>query len=347
MSAFLGGIASKLMDRWLTALVAPGLLWLAVLAGATRLEQSDPFRFGPLADWLDRLSGEPALRAPAVVVLVPVAAVLAGGVVGQVAGALGGAVERCWAIPGALPPAAWLLAARRRRWDRATRRLREAVRSATVLHAPGAATGPADAMALRRHRQRDRLGPARPLRPTRIGDRYARTAERARSVNGLDDLALVWPRLWTVLPESLRTEVAAARDSTGDAARLSGWGLLYLTISVCWWPCALVGGCLVTVSVLRARSAAENLAVLIETAADLHSKDLAAQLGLPPAPTTVAAGHAITARLAGEPEPDDGTDRLSGARSARPAARTRRNRRPGSRTSRTAVPYGRGVRRRR
>ncbi|MER7199907.1 MULTISPECIES: hypothetical protein [unclassified Streptomyces] len=295
-------MATKLVDRWLTALVAPGLLWLVVLAAATRLEQSAPFRFGPLGDWLDRLSGIPALHTPAVVVLVAVAAMLAGGVVGQVASVLGGVVERCWAIPGALPPATWLLAARRRRWDRATRRLREAILRAAELDAQQT-----DAMALRRHRQRDRLGPGRALRPTRIGDRYARTAERVRCVNGLDDLALVWPRLWIVLPDPLRAEVAAARDSTSDAARLSGWGVLYLTISACWWPCALVGACLVVVSVLRARSTGENLAVLIETAVDLHSKDLTERLGLPPAESTVAAGHAITARLVGAPGSQDGT----------------------------------------
>ncbi|MFE3152092.1 hypothetical protein ACFXJ6_36505 [Streptomyces sp. NPDC059218] len=305
MNAFLEGLATRLMDRWFTALVAPGLLWVAVLVAATRLGQDKPFQLGLLSDWLDRLSQEPALHEPAVVILIAVAALLAGGAIGQIAGALGGVVERCWALPCTLPPAAWLLAARRRRWDRATRRLREAVLHAVELDAQRADTERVDAMALRRHRQRDRLGPGRPLRLTRVGDRYARTAERVRRVNGLDDLALVWPRLWTVLPDSLRTEVAAARDRTSDAARLSGWGVLYITISACWWPASLLGVSLLVVSTVRARSTSENLAALIETAIDLHNADLAEQLGLPPAPSAVAAGHAITAQLSGSSNTED------------------------------------------
>ncbi|MFE0674897.1 hypothetical protein [Streptomyces sp. NPDC058867] len=297
MTAFLGEWATRLMDRWLTALVAPGLLWIAVVVVATRLGQDTPFRFGLVVDWLDGLAREPALRSTAVVVLAAVAAVLAGGAVGQLAGFLGRVAERCWALPGILPPASWLLAARRRRWDRATRRLREAVLRAAELGAERADAGRADATALRRHRRRGRLGRGRPTRPTRVGDRYARTVERVRRVNGLDDLALVWPRLWSVLPDSLRADVTAARDSAGDAARLFGWGFLYLAVSVCWWPAALLGISVLAVATARARSTCENLATLIETAVDLHSVDLCAQLGLPSAPSAVAAGQAITDRL--------------------------------------------------
>jgi hypothetical protein len=308
VNTFLVELATKLMDRWLTALVAPGLLWVAVLVSATQLGQDAPFEIDRLSDWLDWLSRQPALHAPAVVILLAVTAVLAAGTVGLLAGALGGLVERCWALPGALPPAAWLLAARRRRWDWATRRLREAVLHAVELDAQGADTGRADALALRRQRQRVRLGPARPVRTTRIGDRYARTAERVRRVNGLDDLALVWPRLWTVLPDSLRTEIAAARDGTSDAARLFGWGMLYLAISACWWPAALLGAAIFAVATIPARSTSENLAALIETAVDLHSADLSERLGLPPTPSAVAAGHAITNRLSGTSSRDDERD---------------------------------------
>ncbi|MEJ8668113.1 hypothetical protein WKI71_04610 [Streptomyces sp. MS1.AVA.1] len=299
MNTFLVELATRLMDRWLTALVAPGLLWVAVLVSATRLGQDAPFELDRLSDWLDWLTRQPALHTPAVVILLAVTAVLTAGAVGLLAGALGGLAERCWALPGALPPAAWLLTARRRRWDWATRRLREAVLHAVELDAQGTDTGRADALALRRQRQRVRLGPARPVRPTRIGDRYARTAERVQRINGLDDLALAWPRLWTVLPDSLRTEIAAARGGTSDAARLFGWGTLYLAISAWRWPAALLGAAIFAVATVRARSTSENLSALIETAVDLHSADLSERLGLPSTPSPVAAGRAITDRLRG------------------------------------------------
>ncbi|MFF4752166.1 hypothetical protein ACWD5R_10740 [Streptomyces sp. NPDC002514] len=297
MNAFLAELATKLMDRWLTALVAPGMLWVAVLVATTRLGQDAPFAFERLSAWLDRLARYPAVHAPVVVMLLAVAVVLAGGAVGLLVGALGGLVERCWALPGDLPPAAWLLKARRRRWDRATLRLRTAVLGAVERGADGADTRRADTLVLRRQRQRVRLGQSRPVRPTRIGDRYARTAERVRQVNGFDDLALVWPRLWTVLPDSLRAEITVARDGTSDAARLFGWGALYLVLSAWWWPAAPLGVAVLAVATVRARSTTENLADLIETAVDLHSADLSARLGLPAASSPAAAGHAITARL--------------------------------------------------
>ncbi|BFP53649.1 hypothetical protein SCMC78_34560 [Streptomyces sp. CMC78] len=305
MNTFLVELATRLMDRWLTALVAPGLLWMAVLVSATRLGQTTPFELVRLSDWLVSLSRQPALQTTAVAILLAVTVVLAAGVVGLLAGALGGLAERCWALLGVLPPAAWLLEARRRRWDGATRRLRGAILQAAERDAQGADAGRADALALRRRRQRDRLGPARPVRPTRIGDRYARTAERVRRVNGLDDLALVWPRLWTVLPDPLRTEIAAARVGTSDAARLFGWGTLYLALSVCWWPAALLGTAIFAVATVRARSTSENLSALIETAVDLHSADLSERLGLPAASSQVAAGQAITDQLRGAPSRDD------------------------------------------
>ncbi|MFB7371436.1 hypothetical protein ACFC0D_16485 [Streptomyces sp. NPDC056222] len=308
MNTFLVELATRLMDRWLTALVAPGLLWIAVLVAGTRLGQDTPFELDQINDWLDWLTRQPALQTPAVVILLAVTTVLAAGSVGLLAGALGGLVERCWALPGALPPAAWLLAARRRRWDWATRRLRTTVLHAVELEAQRADTGRTDALALRRQRQRVRLGLARPVRPSRIGDRYVRTAERVRRVNGLDDLALVWPRLWTVLPDSLRTEIAGARGGTSDAARLFGWSMLYLAISTWWWPAALLGAVVFAVATVRARSTTENLAALIETAVDLHSADLSERLGLPTAHSRVAAGHAITDQLRGSSSRDNARD---------------------------------------
>lgn len=136
------------------------------------------------------------------------------------------------------------------------------------------------------------------MRPTRIGDRFHATALRIRYHNGLD-LNLVWPRLWTVLPDTLRTDLAAAQDAYAAAARLAAWGILYLALTAAWWPAGLISLTILYTAAVRARTSASVLADLIETAADLHAKDLAAALGLPLPDVTDPAelGRSITQRL--------------------------------------------------
>ena len=191
----------------------------------------------------------------------------------------------------------WLLRLRRNRWDRATTNLKT-----SVLHAAQHAlykTDPirADARVRRSQRRRLRLGAARPARPTWIGDRFQRTSARTAAVNGLEDLMLVWPRLWSVLPDSLRADITNARDAYTASARLAAWGLLYGVVAVIWWPAAFIGITVLTTAVLRARDTADVLASLIETAADLHATDLAVRLRIPATAVAAQTGREITARL--------------------------------------------------
>jgi hypothetical protein len=136
------------------------------------------------------------------------------------------------------------------------------------------------------------------MRPTGVGDRFHAAALRIGYHNGLD-LNLVWPRLWTVLPDVLRADLTTAQDAYAAAARLTGWGILYLTLSAAWWPAALISLTILCAAAVRARASADVLAGLIETAADLHAKDLAAALGLPPSDTCDPAelGQSITQQL--------------------------------------------------
>lgn len=292
MNAFLTALGTKLAERWLTALAAPGLLWIAVLTLASRLGHGAPFEVTSLVAWLNEIQGKPAAKSPATVLLVVVGLLLASIAAGLLAGAAGSLAERCLSLPGLSPPASWLLGLRRRRWDRVARRLADA-----IVRDDRAAVA-------RYQTRRLRLGPDRPLRPGRAGDRFARTVERVRDVNGLDDLPLVWPRLWATLPDTLRTEVATARKEYGDAARLYGWGLLYLTISVLWWPAAVITVAIFVTAAIRVRTASGVLADLIETSLDLHLPDLAERLRLP----DTATGAAITTAISGAPtrpgEPD-------------------------------------------
>ncbi len=63
---------------------------------------------------------------------------------------------------------------------------------------------------------------------------------------------------------------------------------------------------------VRARSAAGVLADLIETAADMHTRDLGDRLAIPTAPTTIEMGRAITAWLRAAP-PTKGTGGAEGS----------------------------------
>ncbi|CAN3985933.1 hypothetical protein [Kitasatospora purpeofusca] len=297
MSSFLAGIGTKLADRWVNALLLPGLLWTALLAAALRLGQTHPFAAGRLSAWLNQFATRPAAHAPGTVVLAASASLLAASGVGLLVGALGGLVERLWALPADLPPAAWLLRLRRRRWDQATGQLKTAIRQAAQPTRHDVPPERAAARVRVCQRRRARLGLARPISATRVGDRFGRAATRTAEVNGLDDLALVWPRLWTVLPTELRTDITAARTAYAATARLAAWGLFYTALGVAWWPAAVIGSTTLATSVFRARAAANVLADLVETAVDLHLNDLAERLGIPATLQTADAGHAITERL--------------------------------------------------
>lgn len=297
MTVFLAQIGTKLAERWVNALLLPGLLWTALLAMALHLGHSQPFAVGRLGAWLDQLASRPAVHAPGTVALAVGAVLLIAAGVGLLAGALGGLVERLWALPADVPPTVWLLHRRRQRWDRATHRLKMALLQAAQPARHNVDPHLAAVRVRACQRRRARLGPARPAWPTWVGDRYARTATRAAEVNGLHDLTLVWPRLWAVLPGELRADITAARTAYAATARLAAWGLLYTALAAAWWPAALLGPAILTTAVPRARAAADVLADLIETAADLRITDLADRLGIPAAPPTADTGHAISARL--------------------------------------------------
>lgn len=298
MSGFLAELGTKLADRWVSLLVLPGLLWTAVLAAALCLGQEHPFDLSRLQNWLFRIVGRPASHDTATVVLTAAAALLASAAVALVASALGTRVQRLWTLPGDFPPAAWILHRRQHRWQQTTANLKTAIARAASpdVHDDGSAR--VARQICQAQRRRARIGAVQPTRPTRIGDRFHVTALRIRDHNGLD-LDLVWPRLWTVLPDTLRTDLATAQDAYAAAGRLTAWGVLYLTLAAAWWPAAFAGAVVLWAATIRARASANVLADLIETAADLHAKDLANALGLQVQNTVNPAelGRSITERL--------------------------------------------------
>jgi hypothetical protein len=149
-------------------------------------------------------------------------------------------------------------------------------------------------------RRRGRIAGNAPTRGTRIGDRFECAATRIRDHNNLD-LDLIWPRLWAVLPDTLRGDLTAAQETYAATGRLAGWGILYLAASAQWWPAAPIGIIVLATAALQAPTSADALADLVETACDLHAADLAAALGISADLTSTHIGTAVTQHLKAAP----------------------------------------------
>ncbi|GAA3947890.1 hypothetical protein [Actinoplanes auranticolor] len=298
MTGFLEALGKKAAERWLVLLVLPGVLWLATALVAVHLGHRDALHPGAVVDWISRWTKGPH---PSGLLVAIVAGTLVGSAAaGLLATSIGWALRRGWLLPGRRRPARWLVEWRRARWGRESRRV-----EALVTEAIGAAgtasevvTGPGIAEALAR---RDAVGLEVPERPTWIGDRWRAATVRVRRAYGLD-LTVVWPRLWTVLPEQLRTDIAAAQLAYTSAATLTGWALLYAALGVVWWPAPLIGVVVAGAGVFRARTATATVCDLVETAADLYGPVLAEQLRTPVSgPFTTDLGDEISARLRKDP----------------------------------------------
>lgn len=297
MSGFLAELAKNLADRWLAALVLPGVLWITALVVADRLGQRHPFDIEGLHGWLQAQAANPGNHALATVLLAATGLLAAAAAAGMAASALGSLLRRAYAGAGERRPLMWLAIARQHRWDRATAQLKKAIAVAAnpAAHATTADRAMADVR--RAESRRKAIGDSRPARLTPIGDLFHLVAVRAKTAYGLD-LDLAWPRLWAVLPDALRTDLAASSDAYGSAARLTAWGLLYALLAVFCWPAVLIGAVIVTYGWVQARAAAQVLAELIETAMDLHLSDLAERLGIPvDKPLTSSTGEAVTRLL--------------------------------------------------
>ena len=93
-----------------------------------------------------------------------------------------------------------------------------------------------------------------------------RTPERKY---GLDPI-ICWPRMWSLLPENVRTDLASARSSLDRLAELCFWGLLF-ALWIFLTPWAIVIGLLwVFITYRMACQAAMSYGDLLEAAFDLH-----------------------------------------------------------------------------
>jgi hypothetical protein len=298
MTTFIETLAGKLAERWLTVLVIPGLGYLVAAAIALRLGHARWSQVSLLRDDITALAADPALRSAGVAVLAVVALLAAAAAVSLVVQALGAAFLRIWFMPPRDPVTRGLTARRLSAWQRAD----QAFQRALVAAGRAQVSGSPDAPALRQ--AAERLGATRkrinlvpPQRPFRVGDRVAAADHRIFDRYRLD-LGFIWPRLWLVMPETTRGEIGTAQARLTQEARLAGWAVAYLILGAWWWPMLLFGaGCGVAAWV-RARSAGEVLADLVESAVDVHGRALAESMGIAcPAQLDRETGELITGAL--------------------------------------------------
>jgi hypothetical protein len=271
---FWESVGEKLADRWAAVSVPALVFWL-----------------GGLLAWADGHGGFHALKAPAdwlgkqpgptqiAIVLIALLGVAASGVV----------VTRLTTPVLRLMEGYWpcfLDVARRPLVERA-RKKADSIRSEFQAVAGPVLTGtppptPQQRADYTRLTQRWRRFPGHGrYQPTRVGNTLRAGESRPVDKYGLDAVA-VWPHLWLLLPETARSELAAARGSLDSAVGAFIGGILFVVFTP-WTPWAAVAG-LAAAAVaywLWVPDRAEVYVDLVEAAFDLHRGALYSQLRWP------------------------------------------------------------------
>ncbi|MDW5325705.1 hypothetical protein [Plantactinospora sp. KLBMP9567] len=275
MTAFLAELGKQLVTRWTATLMVPGALFAGAVVLAQVLGHRHAVDRRVLGTWLGTVGATPTSGRNATLLIAAAGFLLGAAAAGLLAGAVGLLVEWTWGLAGSAPVLRWLAGSRQRRWATADAEVAEAERALLADPADPAAR----ARARRAIARRDAIGLVAAERPTWIGDRLHAADVRVHRSYAID-LTTVWPRLWLVLPEAVRGEVTAVQDRCASAARLAGWGVLYVLLSALWWPALFVGAVALLTARYRARLAVGVYTDLVEAAVDLYGRKLATHLGL-------------------------------------------------------------------
>jgi hypothetical protein len=119
------------------------------------------------------------------------------------------------------------------------------------------------------------------LLPTELGN-ILRARERSPERKYGLDAVICWPRLWPLLHENMRTDLANARSSLDHLVELWFCGLLFLLWTF-WtsWIALIIGSLWMIVTYVMARQAAMAYGDLLETAFDLQRLSLYDAIGWP------------------------------------------------------------------
>ena len=246
MTDLIATVGKKITERWLAAILLPGLVYMAIIGWALLTGQRHaldlPWLAARLADlWQNHAS------SPGTAVVATALALAGAGLAGVAATMIADdGVHRLWTMRG---PKAWL-AIRRDRTKAAWQG--------------------------RNPRPPDRYLPERAIV---IGERFRLIGERVHAQYGLSVTA-AWPRVWILTNADTRTLISVAHRRYYSDAALAAWGLLYLPWTVQWWPAAVIAAAALTLGHRRARASSAVLATLIEATVDAHSKELAEALGV-------------------------------------------------------------------
>ncbi|WP_268822173.1 hypothetical protein [Yinghuangia soli] len=309
MGSLVSELGKQLAEKWMSLLVLPGALYLAVATAAHTLGHSHALDAPMLSREVTAWAERPAAHTAGGQLVLLMAFLLAAAAVGAIAQAAGSFVERV------------ALAQDWTQWPRpfhgfAQRRV-TARKAKWTTHVADYRQARADAVAeLRAGRRADRAArdaaydrltrtsQELPARPTWSGDRINAVSVRLDREHGLN-LTAVWPYIWLTAPDTVRTETSTARQAIARATALSAWGVLYLLLTIWWWPAALVGAVLITAGWRRTRAATDLYAQLLEASIRVHAPELSRIMGLPAAePFDLAAGVALTDHVILRPPPE-------------------------------------------
>ncbi len=287
MGRFFEELAKKLAERWLGLLVLPGAGFLAVAAVGGWQRHRAALDWSRFRQGSDTFTATVSRLPVGLQVVLLVVALLGAAGVGLVVQALAGLTRLVWLGRWPAPLLRWRVRARRRRWlDLVGRRRAVSGEEPERRAAADRLAGKANRIAL-----------AEPGRPTWMGDRVHAVEQVALARYGLD-LTFGWPRLWLVMPDTVRAEITAAEASFAAAVATGTWSLPYLVLAVFWWPAAVAGLAFGVTGWVRARAAIGDLGALSEAAVDLHGTTLARALGVEdpenPGVLTLEEGKKIT-----------------------------------------------------
>ncbi|MFE7514042.1 hypothetical protein ACFU8I_22870 [Streptomyces sp. NPDC057540] len=309
LTAFASELGKKLAEHWLSLLVLPGALYLAVSAAARELGHGHALDLRRLVPWLDSVARSKAAEGVGGVTVLVLGLLAGAAVAGMAAQGLGTVLERAAlaATWRRLParPRRWVtrrVDARREKWKTGAREWHRLRQAAAVAAATGQAHDPAARLeALRSMRD---VAEEYPDRPTWSGDRLHSTAVRLERDLGLD-LAVSWPYLWLLLTDGERAQLTTVRNDLARTTALGGWALLYLPLLVWWWPAAPLAVAIAVTAWRRTRTAADAWARVMDATCRLHLREAADRLGIDTTAGTApyALGQEVTRLLEGSPPP--------------------------------------------
>jgi hypothetical protein len=272
LTQFWEGIGGKLADRWAEVSIPALLFWTSGLFAWAWHSGG----LGFLGRLSDRLNGQSTLTQVALILGTLLGILASGAVVDRLSAWALRLLEGYW--PRAFTPV--------RRWAVS----RVAARAVELEQRFQAVAGPVDKGTASTEQTEQYVQADRRLRrlpregsylPTGVGNVLRAAERRPAGKDGLEAVT-VWPHLWLLLPDTVRTELAAARRSLDVAVSACVWAVFFIGFSpLAWW--AAIAGPLVAAAAYRfwVRARAEVFGDLFEAAFDLYRGKLYEQLRWP------------------------------------------------------------------